>query len=50
MPEAMRDDVWERYATAHERLRELADERAADPGDDVISAMSSAPWNCEVHW
>jgi cytochrome P450 len=42
MPEAMRDEVWERYATAHERLRELADERAADPGDDVISAMSSA--------
>ena len=35
MPEAMRDEVWERYATAHERLRELADERAADPGDDV---------------
>jgi cytochrome P450 len=42
MPEPMQSEVWERYASAHERLRELADERAANPGDDVISAMASA--------
>jgi cytochrome P450 len=42
MPEPMQSDVWERYASAHERLRELADERADDPGEDVISAMASA--------
>jgi cytochrome P450 len=42
MPEPQRSEVWERYATAHERLRELADERAARPGDDVISAMATA--------
>jgi cytochrome P450 len=42
MPEPMRSEVWERYATAHERLREIADERAENPGEDVISAMASA--------
>jgi cytochrome P450 len=42
MPEPMRSEVWERYASAHERLRELADERAEQPGEDVISAMASA--------
>jgi cytochrome P450 len=42
MPEPMQSEVWERYASAHERLRELADERAEDPGEDVISAMAGA--------
>jgi cytochrome P450 len=42
MPEPMRSEVWERYASAHERLRELADERAENPGEDVISAMAAA--------
>jgi cytochrome P450 len=42
LPEPMRSEVWERYATANERLRELADERAEAPGEDVISAMATA--------
>jgi cytochrome P450 len=42
LPEPMRSEVWERYAAANERLRELADERAEAPGEDVISAMATA--------
>jgi cytochrome P450 len=42
IPEPERTELWARYAAAHERLRELADERAASPGEDVISAMVGA--------
>lgn len=42
IPEPHRTELWTRYAAAHERLRELADERARRPGEDVISAMVGA--------
>jgi cytochrome P450 len=42
IPEPQRTELWSRYAAAHERLRELADERARQPGEDVISAMVGA--------
>lgn len=42
MPEPERSLVWGRYAAAQERLREIVDERIAEPGEDVISLMAAA--------
>ena len=34
--------MWDRYAAAHERLREIVDERRDGDGTDVISEMAKA--------
>jgi cytochrome P450 len=42
IPEDEVDEVWERYASAHERLREIVEERRGGDGEDIISEMGRA--------
>jgi cytochrome P450 len=42
IPEDEVVDVWDRYAAAHERLREIVEERREGNGTDVISEMAHA--------
>jgi cytochrome P450 len=41
LPEPERTEVWTRYADAWDTIRPIVDERASDPGDDVISVMAA---------
>jgi cytochrome P450 len=42
IPEAEVAQVWDRYAAAHERLREIVEERRDGEGTDIISEMARA--------
>ena len=42
IPEDEVAEVWDRYAAAHERLREIVEERRDGDGTDVISEMARA--------
>ncbi len=42
IPENEVTEVWDRYAAAHERLREIVEERRDGDGSDVISVMARA--------
>jgi cytochrome P450 len=41
LPEPERSEVWTRYADAWDVLRPIVEERAANPGEDVISTMAA---------
>lgn len=42
LPEPIRSQVWERYANAQIRLRELVEERRNGEGQDIITTMATA--------
>jgi cytochrome P450 len=42
IPEDELTGVWDRYAAAHERLREIVEERRGGDGEDIISEMGRA--------